>query len=262
MSIMPALFIGHGSPINALENNRWSNAWTEIGQSLPRPKAILSISAHWQTPHQKAFISSQEANRTIHDFYGFPKPLYEIEYVPPISKELTLRSHSLLPESRLNSEWGIDHGTWSVLRWLFPDADIPVVQLSLDLAQDFSWHYDLAKKLASLRSEGILLFGSGNIVHNLRRIAWDKEYFGFDWAQRFDQKIKKALDSGDHNTVVAPFTDDPDALLSIPTPDHYLPLLYVLAAQDPNDRISYPVEGFSLGGLSMRSVLFAPLSSV
>lgn len=252
---MPALFIGHGSPMNALEDNRWSQQWKKLASELPIPKAILSISAHWMTPDEGAYVDSQKNPRTIHDFYGFPEPLFNVRYPAPGSIELANKITFLIPNIKPSQDWGIDHGTWSVLIHLFPKADIPVVQISLDLAKPFQWHYDLAKKLAPLREEGILIFGSGNIVHNLRRLTWDDEYAALPWAKEFDQWVVEKINRQDHNALISPFSFGEAAHLSIPTPDHYLPLLYVLATQNEKDQISYPVEGYSLGSLSMRSLL-------
>ena len=255
MTKMPALFMGHGSPMNAIEDNIWSQSWKKIGEELPLPKAILSISAHWMTPQEGIFVDAQEKPKTIHDFYGFPQALFDIQYPASGSLELAKKISTLVPEITSSNNWGIDHGTWSVLVHLFPNANIPVIQISLDLAKPFSWHYELGKKLASLRNEGVLVLGSGNIVHNLRKIDWENEYFGHPWAKEFDQWVVDQITNQNHSALLNPFTAGEKAHLSIPTADHYLPLLYVLATQDQDDQVSFPVEGYSLGSLSMRAVM-------
>ena len=252
---MPALFIGHGSPINALENNDFTRKWQELGAKLPKPKAILSISAHWMTLGQGPFVSPQESPRMIYDFRGFPPELSEVSYPAAGSPELAQRITELLPEATFNSDWGIDHGTWSVLVHLFPDADIPVVQLSLDLDQPFTWHYELGKKLAPLRDEGVLILGSGNVVHNLRKANYDAPLPAYPWAKDLDRVIGGYVNENNHSALVHISEWAPDIVhLGIPTPDHYLPLLYVVATQAPGEPTSFPVRGFSLKSLSMRSV--------
>ena len=254
MTKMPALFLGHGSPMNALEDNLWSQSWKKTGKELPIPRAILAISAHWMTPGG-AFVSPQENPKTIHSFHGFPKELFAMQYPAPGSKELADKIADLAPEVDFNTEWGIDHGTWCLLVHHFPEATIPVTQLSLDMTKPFSWHYELGKKLASLREEGVVILGSGNIVHNLREIAWDNEYFGHPWAKEFDQWVAEKITDQDHSALINPFSAGEKAHLSIPTADHYLPLLYVLATQDQDDQVSFLIEGYSLGSLSMRAVI-------
>lgn len=252
---MPALFIGHGSPMNALENNEITRKWQEIGGQLLKPKAILSISAHWMTPAKGVCVSSQENPRTIHDFRGFPSELYEASYPSPGSPALAKRIRELLPEVQFNTDWGIDHGTWSVLVHLFPAADIPVVQLSLDLEQPFSWHYALGKKLAPLRDEGVLILGSGNIVHNLNKINYKVLLPAEPWAKELDRLIGDYINENNHAALIDIAKLAPDLVhLGIPTPEHYLPLLYVIATQAPDEAISFPVRGFSLKSLSMRAV--------
>jgi 4,5-DOPA dioxygenase extradiol len=250
---MPAIFFGHGSPMNALEQNAYTRAWAALGARY-RPKAILMVSAHWYVP--EVAVTATERPRTIHDFGGFPRALFEVEYPAPGDAALAARVGELLgPGVAKDREWGLDHGTWSVLVHAYPRADVPVVQLSLDETQPASFHHALAKKLAPLRDEDILIAGSGNVVHNLHEYAWGKAAEGRDWAERFEARAKALLLAGDH----APLIDYPslgrDALLSIPTPEHYLPLLYVAAQRRAGEAVTFPVEGIEGGSLSMLSVV-------
>ena len=250
--LMPTIFFGHGNPMNALSNNAYTEGWTAIGQSIPRPRAILAISAHWYLP--VCAVTAQAAPRTIHDFGGFPQQLYEVEYPAPGSPDLARRVQEILSPTAviLDQSWGLDHGTWSVLTHVFPHADIPVVQLSIDERQPPEFHYVLGKRLTALREEGVLVIGSGNIVHNLHSYAWGKGGVQpFDWAVRFEQQVRQLLLDGKDAQVVAYEALGRDALLSAPTPDHYLPLLYVLGLRRPQDRISFPVQGVDGGSVSM-----------
>lgn len=252
---MPAIFFGHGSPMNAIGQNSYTEAWAEIGRSIPRPKAILCVSAHWYIP--AVAVTAMERPRTIHDFGGFPPELFAVQYPAPGSSELARRIQDLLGESIIADEgdWGLDHGTWSVLVHVYPDADIPVVQLSINENEPASFHYDLGKKLASLRDEGVLVIGSGNLVHNLHTYAWGRhDVEAFDWAQRFDEKARELILNDNHEPLVNYETLGRDALLSAPTPDHYLPLLYILALRREGERVTFPVEGFDGGSISMTSV--------
>lgn len=251
---MPAIFFGHGNPLNALADNDWTRGWRAIGESIPEPKAILCISAHWYIP--AVAVTSMERPRTIHDFGGFPKELFEFRYPSPGSPELAARVQELLGDVIADdAHWGLDHGTWSVLCHAFPNADIPVVQLSINEAEPALFHYDLAKKLRALRDEGILIVGSGNIVHNLHTYAWGRHNVEpFDWAMRFDEKARELMLASDHQPLINYETLGKDALLSAPTPDHYLPLLYVLGTQTDDDEVSFPVEGFDGGSISMTAV--------
>ena len=253
---LPAIFLGHGNPMNALAGNAWTRGWAEIGKSIPRPKAVLCISAHWYIPGLA--VTAMERPRTIHDFGGFPRELFEYHYPAPGSPELASRVIELLdgePVVADEHQWGLDHGTWSVLCHVFPDADVPVVQLSLDETREASWHYELAKKLRPLRDEGVLIVGSGDIVHNLHTYAWGREQVeAFDWAVRFENAARELMSRGEHGPLVGYETMGKDAHLSVPTPDHYLPLLYVLAQQEDGDEVSFPVEGFDGGSVSMLSV--------
>jgi len=252
---MPAVFFGHGNPMNAIGQNAFTEAWSGLGRSIQRPKAILCVSAHWYIA--SVAVTSMERPRTIHDFGGFPRELFEVQYPAPGSPELAARVPELLGHGVIadDARWGLDHGTWSVLVHVYPDADIPVVQLSINEAEPAVFHYELAKKLAPLRDEGVLIIGSGNIVHNLHTYAWGRhEVEPFDWAMRFDARARELMMAREHRPMIAYETLGKDALLSAPTPDHYLPLLYVLAVQDERDAVSFPVSGFDGGSISMTSV--------
>jgi len=254
--LMPAIFFGHGNPLNALLRNQYTEAWSNIGNSLPRPKAVLCVSAHWYLPGTA--VTAMVQPRTIHDFGGFPRELYEVQYPAPGSPELARRVQSLLAPVAVELDeesWGLDHGTWSVLCHVFPNADIPVVQLSIDETQPPKFHYELAKRLAQLRDEGVLIVGSGNLVHNLHTYAWGRhDVEPFDWAVRFEKLARELLLKADHAPLIDYESLGRDALLSAPTPDHYLPLLYVIGARRPGDKVSFPVEGFDGGSISMLSV--------
>jgi 4,5-DOPA dioxygenase extradiol len=252
---MPAIFFGHGNPMNALQSNEWTNAWAEIGNSIPKPKAIVCVSAHWYLP--ATLVTAQDQPRTIHDFGGFPRELYEINYPAPGNAELAGRIKDLLAPvaAGLDTRWGLDHGTWSVLCHVFPEADVPVIQLSIDETQPASFHYDTAKRLSSLRDEEVLIIGSGNLVHNLHAYAWGRQQVApLDWAVRFEERARELLLAGDHVPLIAYETLGRDAILSVPTPDHYLPLLYVIAQITEGESITFPVEGFDGGSVSMLSV--------
>jgi 4,5-DOPA dioxygenase extradiol len=251
---MPAIFFGHGNPMNALADNSYTQAWASIGGSIPKPKAILCVSAHWYVP--TVAVTAMERPRTIHDFGGFPRELFEFEYPAPGSPALAERVETLIDELILDETgWGLDHGTWSVLCHVFPDADIPVVQLSINENESAEFHYHLARSLFPLRDEGVLIVGSGNLVHNLHAYAWGKhDVEPFDWAVRFESLARELILSGDHAPLVAYETLGRDAMLSVPTPDHYLPLLYILGLQSKDDAVTFPVEGFDGGSISMLSV--------
>jgi 4,5-DOPA dioxygenase extradiol len=252
---MPAIFFGHGNPMNAVSQNAWTEGWTSIGQNIPRPKSILCISAHWFVP--VVAVTAMEQPRTIHDFGGFPRELFEFQYPAPGSPDLASRVKELLGGDVYMDErqWGLDHGAWSVLCHVFPDADIPVVQLSIDEAQPAQWHYDLAGKLSQLRDEGVLIIGSGNLIHNLHTYAWGKHNVEpFDWALRFEETARSLITSDDHQPLINYESLGKDARLSAPTPDHYLPLLYVLAQKREGETVSFPVEGFDGGSISMTAV--------
>jgi 4,5-DOPA dioxygenase extradiol len=253
---MPAIFFGHGNPMNAIAENPYARKWNAIGRGMPRPKAVLAISAHWYVEFTGVTASQQP--RTIHDFGGFPRELYEVRYPAPGDPALARRVHDLLQPLTpvaLDESWGFDHGTWSVLTHVFPDADVPVVQLSIDETKPPQFHYDLAKRLAPLREEGVLIVGSGNIVHNLHAYAWGRHPAEpFDWAARFDARVRELTLAGDDERLVEYEALGRDALLSAPTPDHYLPLVYVLGVRRPDDTVTFPVEGIDGGSISMLSV--------
>jgi 4,5-DOPA dioxygenase extradiol len=253
--LMPTIFFGHGNPMNALHRNAWTEDWAEIGRSIPKPKAILCISAHWYI--RALAVTAMERPRTIHDFGGFPRGLFEYQYSAPGSPELAARVIELVGEEAVADErqWGLDHGTWAVLCHVYPDADIPVVQLSIDETQPADWHYALGKQLAPLRDEDILIIGSGNLIHNLHTYAWGRhDAEPFDWALRFEETARRLILAGDHEPLINYESLGKDALLSAPTPDHYLPLLYILAQQRDGEQATFPVEGFDGGSISMTSI--------
>ncbi|HEX5732989.1 MAG TPA: 4,5-DOPA dioxygenase extradiol [Blastocatellia bacterium] len=252
---MPAIFFGHGNPMNALSDNAYTRAWASIGNSMPHPEAVLAVSAHWYLP--ATMVTASRAPRTIHDFGGFPRELYQVEYPAPGSPELAERVQDLLaPTSvRLDESWGIDHGTWSVLKHVFPYADVPVVQLSIDETAPPHLHYEMGRRLAPLRDEGVLIIGSGNIVHNLHTYAWGRQGVDpFDWAVRFEQQAREFLLKGDDAPLIDYERLGRNAMLSIPTPEHYLPLLYVIAVRGEGEQVSFPVEGVDGGSVSMLAV--------
>ena len=255
---MPAIFFGHGNPMNAIEDNAYSQAWARIGRGMPKPRGVLCVSAHWYPP--ATLVTAMPQPRTIHDFGGFPRALHEVQYPAPGSPELAARVQALLAPAPVASDtrWGLDHGTWSVLCHVFPDADVPVVQLAMDETQPAQFHYDLGRRLAPLRDEGILVMGSGNLVHNLHAYAWGRHPAEpFDWALRFEKQARALIAAGDHAPLVGYEGLGKDALLSAPTPEHYLPLLYVLGASGPGDSVTFPVEGIDGGSVSMLTVAFA-----
>lgn len=253
--LMPAIFFGHGNPMNAVLKNNYTDAWADIGKQMPRPSAVLCVSAHWYFP--ATAVTANLAPRTIHDFGGFPRALYEVEYPAPGSPELAERVRDLLaPVSvKPDESWGLDHGAWSVLCHVFPEADIPVVQLSIDETQPPEFHYELAKRLAPLRDEGVLVMGSGNLIHNLHTYAWGSHRVEpFDWAVRFEKQAREFLSSGNDAPLIAYEKLGRDAQLSAPTPDHYLPLLYVIALRRASDEVSFPVAGVDGGSVSMLTI--------
>jgi 4,5-DOPA dioxygenase extradiol len=261
--ILPAIFFGHGNPMNAVSSNRYTEAWRRFGERTPKPKAILSISAHWFVPETGVTIST--APRTIHDFGGFPRELYQVQYPAPGDPDLARRVEKMLAPLpvALDNSWGLDHGTWSVLCHVYPHADVPVVQLSIDETQPPSFHFEIGKRLAPLRDEGVLIVGSGNLVHNLHAYAWGRHMPDpYDWAVRFEAEAKGFLLSGESRPLVEYERLGPEALLSIPTPDHYLPLLYVVGARQQSDIVTFPVEGVDGGSISMLSVQVGAPSNV
>ena len=254
MSRLPTIFFGHGNPLNAIQRNAYTERWAEIGKSI-KPEAILCISAHWYIP--ATLVTAMAMPRTIHDFGGFPRELYEFQYPAPGAPTLAQRVKELLSPISvgLDQQWGLDHGTWSVLCHVFPKADIPVVQLSIDETQPPTFHYEMGKRLAPLRDEGVLVIGSGNLVHNLHTYAWGRhDVEPFDWAVRFEAQARDLLLRRDDELLVNYESLGRDAVLSAPTPDHYLPLLYVLGTRQKDDEVSFPVEGFDGGSVSMLTV--------
>ena len=244
--------------MNALSENIYTAAWRRIGMQTPTPKAILAISAHWFVPGTGVTVSTSP--RTIHDFGGFPRQLYQVQYPAPGNPELARRVQKLLQPLpvQLDTSWGLDHGTWSVLCHAYPHADVPVVQLSIDETKPAAFHFEVGQKLAPLRDEGILIVGSGNLVHNLHAYAWGRHASDpYDWAIRFEQRAKEMMLAGESRSLIAYEDLGSEALLSIPTPDHYLPLLYVLGARQQGDAITFPVEGVDGGSISMLTVQLA-----
>lgn len=255
--VMPALFVGHGAPLYALGENKYTLAWRKLGESIPTPKAVVCISAHWLT-RGVTKVTSMPKPRTIHDFGRMDDRLFEMTYPAPGSPELANAISQTVsnPHIELDHDWGYDHGTWCVLYHMFPDADIPVIQLSIDYNQDGTFHYELGKALQFLRKKGVFLIGSGNIVHNLRQLTFP-ETTAYDWAEEFDSQSKELLDNRNFQALVNYRKLGLAADLSIPTSDHYFPLLYTLGLAMKNDTLSYPVTGLSYGSTSMRSVLLS-----
>lgn len=256
-SKLPALFIGHGSPMNGIEDNEFSRNWSKMGNEIPKPKAVLVISAHWLT--SGTHITAMENPKTIHDFGGFPEELYEVQYPAKGSPELAKATADLITSTQvgLDHDWGLDHGTWSVVRHMYPNADIPVLQLSIDYSQPAQCHFDLAKQIVSLRKKGVLIIGSGNMVHNLRMVAWDKldeTNYGFDWAIEMNTVFKDKISNGDFKSLIEYEKLGSAAKLAIPTPDHYYPLLYSIALHQSNDEIHFFNDNAVGGSLTMTSV--------
>lgn len=253
----PVLFVGHGSPINGIESNEFSDYWIKLGNEIPRPTAVVCISAHWLT--KGSFVTAMPSPVTIHDFGGFPKQLYEVNYPAPGSPWLASEISNLASPTlvELDHEWGLDHGCWTVVRRMYPNADIPVIQLSINIYKSAVYHYKLAKDLAILRNKGVLIMGSGNMVHNLRMIDWQKmnvENYGFDWAQEINEIFKSKIESGEHRSLIDYKNLGSAAKLAIPTPDHYLPLIYALGLQQKNEDVEFFNDKYVAGSLSMTSL--------
>ncbi|MES2646039.1 MAG: 4,5-DOPA dioxygenase extradiol [Bacteroidota bacterium] len=255
--VMPALFIGHGSPMNGIEDTEFSRRWTQMAKEIPTPKAVLVVSAHWFTKGTK--ITAMEFPKTIHDFGGFPDELFAVQYPAPghpvLAKETAALLHSAHVE--LDHDWGLDHGTWTVVRHMYPEANIPVLQLSIDYTKGPQYHYDLAKELQSLRKKGVLIIGSGNMVHNLRMVAWDKlngKEFSYDWAKNINEKFKSLIQHGDHHPLINYSRLGSEAMLAIPTPEHYLPLMYTLGVKNNTEDVSFFNDKAVGGSLTMTSV--------
>ncbi len=254
---MPVLFVGHGSPMNGIEDNEFSRRWAELGREIPQPRAVLCISAHWLT--RGTHVTAMPHPRTIHDFGGFPSELYDVQYEAPGDPQLAQETADLIRETQvgLDHDWGLDHGCWSVVRRMYPEARIPVLQLSIDYHKPASYHYALAKELAGLRKKGVLIMGSGNMVHNLRMIAWDRMEepgYGYDWAHEIGETFKRLIASKEHTALLDYRRLGASAQLAIPTPDHYFPLIYTLGLQEDSDEVSFFNDRFVGGSLTMTSV--------
>ena len=256
-SKMPVLFLGHGSPMNAIEENEFVRGFRNIGRQIEKPHAILCVSAHWETKGTQ--VTAMEHPATIHDFGGFPEELYRQQYPAPGSPELARLAKETVKKAEvgLDLQWGLDHGAWTVIRHMYPNADVPVVQMSLDRSQGPRYHYELAQELKSLRERGVLIVGSGNMVHNLRMVAWDKlnaDNYGYDWAIEARTKMNDMILTGDHKSLIDYAEQGRAFQLSIPTPEHYLPLLYTLALKDDKDEVSLFNDKAVGGSLTMTSV--------
>lgn len=255
--LMPVLFIGHGSPMNAIAENSFTKALNQLPSKVPTPKAIVCVSAHWMT--DGTWATSMDNPKTIHDFYGFPKELFEIEYKASGSPETASLIQSTIPDPKIRLdayEWGLDHGTWSVLKHIYPTAEIPVIQLSLSIDEPPEYHFKLGEQLKFLREKGVLIVGSGNIVHNLRRMNVDENAKAYDWALEADDWMKKKIEERDFNSLVHDAIKTEAGKLSIPTWEHYFPLLYILGASDRNDELTFVHEGFQNASISMRALMF------
>ncbi|MCC7245739.1 MAG: 4,5-DOPA dioxygenase extradiol [Saprospiraceae bacterium] len=254
---LPVLFLGHGSPMNAIEENEFVTGFRRVSSEIARPTAILCISAHWET--QGTFVTAMNNPPTIHDFGGFPKALFDVQYPAPGSPELAKETQNLVKKTQvgLDEKWGLDHGAWSVIKHLYPNADVPVIQMSLDYRQSPQWHYDLAKELSALRRKGVLIVGSGNMVHNLGKVAWNKLNevgFAYDWATEANEKMKSSIQSGNHEPLINFRSQGKAFDLAIPTPEHFLPLLYTLALQEKGEDVSLFNDRAVAGALTMTSV--------
>jgi 4,5-DOPA dioxygenase extradiol len=254
---MPVLFIGHGSPMNAIEENEFVSGWRNIATTFSKPRAVLCVSAHWET--RGTYVTAMEKPITIHDFGGFPRRLFDVQYPAPGSPALAMETKDLIltTQTGLDNKWGLDHGCWSVMRHLYPNADIPVVQLSMDYYQAPQYHYDLAKELSSLRRKGVLIIGSGNIVHNLSLVDWEKidePGFGYDWAIEANEKIKEFILEGDHKSLIDYKSQGRAINMAVPTPDHFIPLLYSLALKEENEDIALFNDKAVAGSLTMTCV--------
>ena len=249
----PFLF-GHGSPMNGIEDNEFSQSWANLGKTLEHPAAVLCISAHWLT--EGTFVTAMEQPKTIHDFYGFPQALFDVQYPAPGNPALARETAKMVKKTTvgLDHEWGLDHGTWSVVRQMFPDAKIPVLQLSIDYSKPASFHYELAREIASLRNKGVLIIGSGNMVHNLRMMNWREPDKGFDWAIEMNEKFKTLIQTEDHKALLNYENLGPASKLSIPTPDHYFPLIYSLGIKDKKESVEIFNDKLAMGSISMTSL--------
>ncbi len=254
---MPVLFLGHGSPMNAIEDNEFVQGFKNISKEIEKPRAILVISAHWET--RGTYVTAMENPATIHDFGGFPQALFDVQYPAPGSPELAKLTKEIITSTdvHLDEKWGLDHGSWSVIKHLYPNADVPVIQMSIDYTQPASYHYALAKELAALRHKGVLIVGSGNMVHNLRMVSWshiNTAGYAFDWAKQADEKMKKYINEGNHQALIDYDKQGAEFQLAIPTPEHYMPLLYSLALQEKNEELSIFNDQAVAGSLTMTSL--------
>lgn len=255
-TLMPTIFFGHGSPMNAIQDNAYTRSLSSLGEKLPVPEAILCVSAHWMT--RGTWITHMEKPKTIHDFYGFPQPLFDIQYPAPGSPDIAklVQKEVNEPKIQLNEDWGLDHGTWAVLKFLYPKANIPVMQLSLDMTQPPEYHFKLGQELAKLREKGVLIIGSGNIVHNLRTIKWENNAVPYDWAIEYDEWSKEKLLKRDFKALQDDVVKTQAGRLSVPTMDHYYPLLYILGASNNKDEMRFEYEEIQNSSISMRSFSF------
>ena len=256
--LMPVLFIGHGSPMNGIEDNEFSQRWTQMAKEIPTPVAVLVISAHWFSKGTR--ITAMDFPETIHDFAGFPQSLFDVQYPAPGNPALAMETASLIHSAHveLDHDWGLDHGAWTVVRQMYPDAKIPVFQLSIDYTKGPQYHYDLAKQLYDLRKKGVLIIGSGNMVHNLRVVSWqniNNPGFGFDWALQMNDTFKQLISDGDHKSLINYESLGAEARLAIPTPEHYLPLLYSLGLKGSKEKVLFFNDKAVAGSLTMTSVL-------
>ncbi|HSB92448.1 MAG TPA: 4,5-DOPA dioxygenase extradiol [Flavitalea sp.] len=255
--LMPVLFVGHGSPMNGIEDTEFSRRWAKMATEIPVPAAVLVVSAHWFTTGTK--ITAMNFPKTIHDFGGFPKELYDVQYPAPGDPALARETANLLHSAKveLDHDWGLDHGAWTIIRHMYPKANIPVLQLSIDYSKGAQYHYDLAKELYALRQKGVLIIGSGNMVHNLRMVAWDRlndNSYAYDWAAEMNQKFKQLIADGNHQPLINYSSMGKEALLSIPTPEHYLPLMYTLGLKGAKEDVSFFNDKAVGGSLTMTSV--------
>jgi 4,5-DOPA dioxygenase extradiol len=256
---MPLLFVGHGSPMNGIEDNEFSQRWHQMGKEVPQPKAVLCISAHWLT--NGTAVTAMQHPQTIHDFGGFPQELFDVQYPAPGDPELAKETATMIHSTKvgLDHEWGLDHGTWSVVKQMYPEARIPVLQLSIDYHKPAQYHYDLAKEISELRKKGVLIIGSGNMVHNLRMVEWNKkpdDAYGYDWAIEINDKFKKAILEDDHQSLINYQDFGAAGKNAIPTPDHYYPLIYVMGLKGKNENISFFNDKAVMGSITMTSVKF------
>jgi 4,5-DOPA dioxygenase extradiol len=259
---MPAVFFGHGNPMNALQENLYTESWRKLGASIPTPKAILAISAHWMTTG--IAVTAMPRPKTIHDFGGFPQALFDVRYPAPGDPVLAARVRDLLAPAdvRMDQEWGLDHGVWSVLVKAFPEADIPVVQLSMDASQPAAWHYQVGRKLAALRHEGVLIIGSGNVVHNLRSMVWTAGAPAYDWATRFNDQVRHILTGSDVERLIDFAQWGPDARLAVPSDEHFLPLLYIAGTRQDDEAVSIAIDGIDAGSISMLSAVVGEVAGL